>query len=49
MGSCTSTILRKNTTIINFTQSRVSISFLCTISVTQNIGHSECISPREVV
>ncbi|RZS19762.1 hypothetical protein BHM03_00052201 [Ensete ventricosum] len=49
MGSCTSIILRKNATIINFTQSRVSISFLCTVSVTQNIGHSERINPWEVV
>ncbi|RRT45024.1 hypothetical protein B296_00043269 [Ensete ventricosum] len=46
-------ILRKNVTIINFaqscTQSRISISFSCTVFEIQNTGHSEHISPREVV
>ncbi|RWW42129.1 hypothetical protein BHE74_00052345 [Ensete ventricosum] len=53
MGSCTSTVLQKNSTVIYFTrshtQSRVSIGFLCTISKIQNIGHSRRISPSEVV
>ncbi|RRT45880.1 hypothetical protein B296_00009926 [Ensete ventricosum] len=49
MGSHTSTVSRKNTTVINFAQSRVSIDFSCTISEFQNTGHSQRISPREVV
>ncbi|RZS19874.1 hypothetical protein BHM03_00052330, partial [Ensete ventricosum] len=43
----------KNMTVINFArccvQSRVSIDFSCTVSKIQNIGHSRCISSREVV
>ncbi|RWW37891.1 hypothetical protein BHE74_00056935 [Ensete ventricosum] len=49
MGSCTSTVSRKNSTVINFAQSRaqsrVSIYFSCTVSEFQNTGHSQCISP----
>ncbi|RRT36921.1 hypothetical protein B296_00042951 [Ensete ventricosum] len=43
MGSHTSTISRKNATVINFlqsgTQSQFSIGFSCTISEIQNTGH----------
>ncbi|RZS28632.1 hypothetical protein BHM03_00062255 [Ensete ventricosum] len=53
MRSRTSTVLRKNMTVINIAQSnarcRVSIGFSCTISKIQNTGHSQCISPWEVV
>ncbi|RRT33943.1 hypothetical protein B296_00048995 [Ensete ventricosum] len=53
MGSRTSTVSRKNVTVINFARShahiRVSIGFLCTVSEIQNTGHSRLISPREVV
>ncbi|RWV76867.1 hypothetical protein GW17_00062399 [Ensete ventricosum] len=49
MVSHTSTVSRKNATVINITrshaQSRVSIGFACTISEIQNTGHSRCISP----
>ncbi|RRT31149.1 hypothetical protein B296_00058590 [Ensete ventricosum] len=49
MGSCTSTLSQKNTTVINIARScslsRVSIGFSCTISKIQNTGHSQCISP----
>ncbi|RRT31519.1 hypothetical protein B296_00057845 [Ensete ventricosum] len=49
MGSRTSTVSRKNTTVINFARShaqiRVSIGFSCTISEIQNTGHSRRISP----
>ncbi|RWW43570.1 hypothetical protein BHE74_00050752 [Ensete ventricosum] len=42
-------VSRKNTTVINFALSRVSIGFSCTVSKIQNTGHSRLISPREVV
>ncbi|RZS28110.1 hypothetical protein BHM03_00061670 [Ensete ventricosum] len=49
MGSRTSTLSKKNTTVINFVRSRalsrVSIGFSCTVSEIQNTGHSRCISP----
>ncbi|RWW08474.1 hypothetical protein BHE74_00007536, partial [Ensete ventricosum] len=48
-GSRTSMVLRKNTTVINFAQSQVSIGFSCTVSEIQNTSHSQCISPREIV
>ncbi|RRT32130.1 hypothetical protein B296_00037068 [Ensete ventricosum] len=51
MGSRTSTVSQKNSTVINFvrchTQSRISIGFSCL--EIQNIGHSRRISPWEVV
>ncbi|RRT66756.1 hypothetical protein B296_00008359 [Ensete ventricosum] len=40
MGSRMSTILRKDTMVIIFAQSRVSISFSCIVSKIQNSGHS---------
>ncbi|RRT31420.1 hypothetical protein B296_00055922 [Ensete ventricosum] len=40
---------RKNATVINFSQSRVSIGFSCTVSEIQNTGLSRLISPWEVV
>ncbi|RWV83523.1 hypothetical protein GW17_00054849 [Ensete ventricosum] len=43
MGGRTSTISRKNMTVINFAQSRVSIDFSRTMSEFQNTGHSKCI------
>ncbi|RRT33537.1 hypothetical protein B296_00035082 [Ensete ventricosum] len=50
MGSRTSTLSQKNTTVKNFTRSRalsrVSIGFSCTFSKIQNTSHSRCISPR---
>ncbi|RRT61570.1 hypothetical protein B296_00007082 [Ensete ventricosum] len=53
MGSRTSMISRKNMMVINFPQSharsRVSINFSCTISKIQNTGHSQHISPWDVV
>ncbi|RRT52755.1 hypothetical protein B296_00005816 [Ensete ventricosum] len=49
MESHTSMVSRKNTTVINFTQSRVSIGFSHTISEFQNIGHSQRINPWGVV
>ncbi|RZR75308.1 hypothetical protein BHM03_00054364 [Ensete ventricosum] len=36
---------KNNTTVINFTQSRVSIGFSCTVSEIQNTGLSHLISP----
>ncbi|RZS27148.1 hypothetical protein BHM03_00060578 [Ensete ventricosum] len=49
MVSHTSTVSRKNATVINITRSRalsrVSIGFSCTVSKIQNTGHSRCISP----
>ncbi|RWW69703.1 hypothetical protein BHE74_00022666 [Ensete ventricosum] len=45
-----STVSQKKKTVINSNmQNRVSIRFSCTISENQNIGHSQCISPWEVV
>ncbi|RZS23401.1 hypothetical protein BHM03_00056320 [Ensete ventricosum] len=53
MGICRSTVLLKNVTVINIarsrTLSRVSIGFSCTVSKMQNTGHSQRISPSEVV
>ncbi|RWV79201.1 hypothetical protein GW17_00059711 [Ensete ventricosum] len=53
MGSHTTTILRKNVTVLNIaqsrTESRVSIDFSYTVSEIQNTCHSHCISPWEVV
>ncbi|RWW56370.1 hypothetical protein BHE74_00036919 [Ensete ventricosum] len=49
MGSRTSMVSRKNVTVKNFVQSQLSIDLSCTISETQNTGHSQCISPWEVV
>ncbi|RWV79621.1 hypothetical protein GW17_00059218 [Ensete ventricosum] len=45
MVSRMSMVSRKNATVINFAQSRVSIGFSCTVSEIQNTGHSRCISP----
>ncbi|RWV94580.1 hypothetical protein BHE74_00018646 [Ensete ventricosum] len=42
-------VSRKNVMVINFTQSRVSIGFSCTILEFQNTSHSQRISPCEVV
>ncbi|RWW41020.1 hypothetical protein BHE74_00053516 [Ensete ventricosum] len=53
MGSRTSMVSQKNSTVIYFArshvQSRVSIGFSCTISEIQNFGHSQHFSPWEVV
>ncbi|RWV82736.1 hypothetical protein GW17_00055748 [Ensete ventricosum] len=49
MVSHTSMVSRKNTTVINFARSRVSIGISCTISEIQNTGLSRLIRPREVV
>ncbi|RRT37831.1 hypothetical protein B296_00022634 [Ensete ventricosum] len=49
MGSRTSTVSRKNVTVINFTQSRVLIDFSCTVSKILNTGHSQRICPWEVL
>ncbi|RZS23400.1 hypothetical protein BHM03_00056319 [Ensete ventricosum] len=53
MGSRTSTVSRKNVTVINIARShthcRVSIGFSCTVSKIQNTSHSQCISPWYVV
>ncbi|RWV79468.1 hypothetical protein BHE74_00014878 [Ensete ventricosum] len=53
LGSRTSLVSRKNTTVINFAQSntqrRVSINFSCTVSEIQNIGHSQRIRLWEVI
>ncbi|RRT61566.1 hypothetical protein B296_00007076 [Ensete ventricosum] len=52
MGSHTSTVSRKKAMVIfvqSRAQSRVSISFSCTISKIQNTSHSQHISPWEVV
>ncbi|RRT31179.1 hypothetical protein B296_00057740 [Ensete ventricosum] len=50
MGSRTSTLSQKNTTVKNFARSssecQVSIGFTCTISEIQNTGQSQRISPR---
>ncbi|RWW00695.1 hypothetical protein GW17_00036321 [Ensete ventricosum] len=49
MGSRTSTVSRKNATVINFAQSLaqslILISFSSTISEFQNTAHSQRISP----
>ncbi|RZS10614.1 hypothetical protein BHM03_00041865 [Ensete ventricosum] len=49
MGSRTSTVSRKNVTVINFARShaliRVSIGFSCTVSEIQNTCYSRHISP----
>ncbi|RRT37827.1 hypothetical protein B296_00022628 [Ensete ventricosum] len=53
MGSRTSMVSRKNTTVKNFmqsrAQSRVKIGFSCTISEIQNTGPSRRTCPWEVV
>ncbi|RWV84015.1 hypothetical protein GW17_00054305 [Ensete ventricosum] len=53
MGSVTSTLSQKNTTIINIARShalsRISISFSCTVSKIQNTGLSRLISRPWVV
>ncbi|RZS21757.1 hypothetical protein BHM03_00054440 [Ensete ventricosum] len=53
MGSRTSMVSGKYATAINNArsraQSRVSIDFSCTILEIQNIGHSQCIRPWEVI
>ncbi|RZR93326.1 hypothetical protein BHM03_00021797 [Ensete ventricosum] len=49
MGSRISKVSRKKMTVINFAQSRDSISFSCTVSEFPNTGHSQHICPWEVV
>ncbi|RZS24507.1 hypothetical protein BHM03_00057585 [Ensete ventricosum] len=49
MVSRMSMVSRKNATVINITQSRVSIDFSCTVSEIQNTGLSRLISPWDVV
>ncbi|RZS21130.1 hypothetical protein BHM03_00053721 [Ensete ventricosum] len=53
MGSRTSIVSRKNATVINFARShaksRASIGFSWTVLEIQNTGHSQRISPWEVV
>ncbi|RWW72765.1 hypothetical protein BHE74_00019405 [Ensete ventricosum] len=53
MGSRTITVSRKNMTVINFmqsrAQSRVQISFSCTILKFQKTDNSQRISPWKVV
>ncbi|RRT61568.1 hypothetical protein B296_00007069 [Ensete ventricosum] len=49
MGSRMSTVSRKNATVKNFAQSYVLIEFSCTVPKIQNTGHSQRISPCEVV
>ncbi|RWW51767.1 hypothetical protein BHE74_00041863 [Ensete ventricosum] len=53
MGSRTSMIFQKNAMVIIFAQrrarSRVSIGFLRFISEIQHTGHSQRISPSDVV
>ncbi|RZR91197.1 hypothetical protein BHM03_00019254 [Ensete ventricosum] len=49
MGSRTSTLSQKNTTVINLARSRFSIGFSCTVSKIQNTGLSHLISPWEVI
>ncbi|RZS24506.1 hypothetical protein BHM03_00057584 [Ensete ventricosum] len=49
MVSHVSMVSRKNTTVINFAQSRVSIDFSCTVSEIPNTGLSRLISPWEVI
>ncbi|RWW51575.1 hypothetical protein BHE74_00042057 [Ensete ventricosum] len=39
-----SMVSQKNTIVIKFAQSRVSIIFLCTVSKIQNTDYSHCIS-----
>ncbi|RZR75230.1 hypothetical protein BHM03_00052367, partial [Ensete ventricosum] len=49
MVSLMSMVSRKNATVVNFVQSRVSIGFSCIVSEIQNTGSSRCIIPWEVV
>ncbi|RRT31161.1 hypothetical protein B296_00058139 [Ensete ventricosum] len=49
MVSRMSMVSRKNATVINFAQSRVSIDFSCAIWEIQNTYLSRLISPWEVV
>ncbi|RRT44555.1 hypothetical protein B296_00053327 [Ensete ventricosum] len=49
MGGHMSTVSRKNATVINIAQSRVSISFSRTFLEFQNNRHSERIRPWEIV
>ncbi|RWV77231.1 hypothetical protein GW17_00061970 [Ensete ventricosum] len=49
MVSRMSMVSRKNATVINFAQSRVSIDFSCTVSEIQNTGLSRLISTGVVV
>ncbi|RZR91201.1 hypothetical protein BHM03_00019278 [Ensete ventricosum] len=49
IGSRTSMVSRKNTMVINFTQSRGSISFSCTILVSKKTVHSQYISTWKVI
>ncbi|RRT36032.1 hypothetical protein B296_00052752 [Ensete ventricosum] len=49
MRSRMSMVSRKNVTVINFMQSRVSIGFSCTISEFQNNRHSQHINLWEIV
>ncbi|RRT63876.1 hypothetical protein B296_00027555 [Ensete ventricosum] len=49
MGSHTSMVLGKNAMVINFAQSRVLISFSCTVSKIQNSSHSQRIQRLEVL
>ncbi|RZS08718.1 hypothetical protein BHM03_00039724 [Ensete ventricosum] len=44
-----SAVSKKYKTDINFVQSRVFIDFSCAVSKIQKTGHSQCISPWEVV
>ncbi|RRT36919.1 hypothetical protein B296_00042954 [Ensete ventricosum] len=51
MGSCTSTVLRKNVMVINVVQScmksQFSINFLCTVSKIQNTSHPNVLANRK--
>ncbi|RRT68093.1 hypothetical protein B296_00024583 [Ensete ventricosum] len=49
MGNHMSTVSQKKKMVINFAQTRVSIGFSRTMSEFQNTGHSQHISPWEVV
>ncbi|RRT45873.1 hypothetical protein B296_00009924 [Ensete ventricosum] len=49
MRSRMSTVSQKNVIVINFAQSLVSIGFSHTVSELQNTGHSQRISPWEVI
>ncbi|RWV78451.1 hypothetical protein BHE74_00035266 [Ensete ventricosum] len=49
MGSRTSAVLRKNVTVINIAQTRVSINCSRNVSKFQNIGHYQRICPWEFV
>ncbi|RRT52958.1 hypothetical protein B296_00044488, partial [Ensete ventricosum] len=49
IGNRTSTVSRKNAMVINFVQSHRFNHFSCTVSKIQNTGHSQCISPWEIV